>query len=207
MNKKKTIATRMSGTDRKAQIVRVATGLFAKKGFKGTTTREIAKKACISEAVIFRHFSKKEDLYNAIIDSRCSDDQGQSTLISMLKGKNGRDVFTAVAAYLLEEHQRDSSFLRLFTYSALEKHGLSEIFLKKRGLELMDYLESRIKGLVKEGVFRDVDTGLAVRAFMGMVLQYSVAQELYGLKKYFSRPNEKVTGAFVDIFFEGMRRR
>ena len=51
---------RMTGEARRRQIVRVATSLFVKRGFRGTTTREIARKAGISEAVIFRHFSRKE---------------------------------------------------------------------------------------------------------------------------------------------------
>ncbi len=198
---------RMSGEERKAQIVKVATDLFAKKGFKGTTTREIARKAGISEAVIFRHFSKKEDLYDAIIDFHCSDEQGEPMLIAILKEKKGREIFSTLASILIEEHQKDPSFLRLFTYSAIEKHRLSEMFIRKRALALIEYLETRISELVKEGIFKHTDPALAARAFMGMVLQYSIAQEIYGLKKYFTRPNEAVVAAFVDIFFEGMRRR
>lgn len=197
----------MTGVDRKAQIVRVATQLFAKNGFKGTTTREIARKAGISEAVIFKHFSKKEDLYKAIIDSRCSESSGQPRLINHLKGKKGREVFEDMAAYLLAEHQKDSSFMRLLTYSALEKHDLSEIFLKTKGLELVEFIEAQIKGLIEEGYFRKSDPAIAARAFLGMVLHYSISQELYGFKKYFDRPNEAVIELFVDIFFEGMRRR
>lgn len=198
---------RMSGEERKAQIVRVATDLFAKKGFKGTTTREIAGKAGISEAVIFRHFARKEALYDAIIDFHCSDEQGEPVLIALLKEKKGRDMFSTLATVLIEEHQKDPSFLRLFTYSAIEKHRLSEMFIRKRALALIEYLETRIRELVKEGIFKQTDPALAARAFMGMVLQYSIAQEIYGLKKYFTRPNEAVAAAFVDIFFEGMRRR
>lgn len=198
---------RMSGEDRKAQIVKVATQLFAKNGFKGTTTREIARKAGISEAVIFKHFSRKEDLYKAIIDSRCSEGTGQSRLINHLKGKKGKEVFKDLAAFLLNEHQRDSSFLRLLTYSALEKHDLSEIFIKTKGLELIEFIEAHIKSLIDEGTLKKTDPAVAARAFMGMVLHYSISQELYGLKKYFDRPNEDVIDIFVNIFLEGMKRR
>jgi len=198
---------RMSGEDRKAQIVKVATQLFAKNGFKGTTTREIARKAGISEAVIFKHFSRKEDLYKAIIDSRCSEGPGQSRLINHLKGKKDKDFFRDLAVFLLSEHQKDASFLRLLTYSALEKHDLSEIFIKTKGLELIEFVEAHIRSLIDEGVLKKTDPAVAARAFVGMVLHYSISQELYGLKKYFDRSNEAVIDAFVNIFFEGMRRR
>ena len=198
---------RMSGPDRRGQIVKVATRLFASKGFKGTTTREIAAKALISEAVIFRHFSRKQDLYTAIIDARCNDKQGESILYGKLKGLKGREVFSTVAAYLISEHQKDSAFLRLLTYSALEGHDLSEIFIRTKGLEFIEFLEAQIKTLIKQGVFRKTDASLAARALVGMVMHYSFSQEVYGLKRYYKRPNAKAVGVFVDIFFEGMRRR
>jgi AcrR family transcriptional regulator len=197
---------RLSGEERRAQIVKVASGLFSKKGFKGTTTREIAKAAGISEAVIFKHFSRKEDLYKAIIDSRCSDNEGGPRLIGMLKGKSGREAFKTVAVYLLEEHQKDPSFMRLLTYSALEQHSLSELFLKTRAMELLGFLEDKIHELIRDGLMRDVDPALAARAFIGMVDHYSIGQELYGFKRYFRRPLEEVAESFVDIFLEGTRR-
>ena len=198
---------RMPGEERRAQIVKVATDLFSKNGFKGTTTREIARKAGISEAVIFKHFSRKEELYKAIIDSRCTDTEGESCLIGRLKGKKGKEVFKTVAVYLLEEHHKDPSFMRLLTYSALEQHALSELFLKTRALELLGFLEDNIRELMREGSMREVDPAIAARAFIGMVIHYSISQELYGFKRYFKRPLEEVAEAFVDIFLEGTTRR
>lgn len=198
---------RMTGEQRRAQIVRVASDLFAREGFRGATTREIARKAGISEAVIFKHFAKKEDLYRAIIDSRCADTGGQSRLIGMLKGKKGKEVFSTVAAYLLDEHQKDPSFLRLLTYSALEQQAFSELFLKTRAMELLGFLEEKIRESVRDGLMREADPALCARAFLGMIVHYSVSQEIYGFKRYFTRPIEDVAAAFVDIFFEGTRRR
>jgi len=61
-------ATRMAAVDRRQQIVSVASELFSKNGFNGTTTKEIADRAGVSEAIIFRHFPTKQALYSAIID-------------------------------------------------------------------------------------------------------------------------------------------
>ena len=59
---------KMPSPQRRLQIIQVAMELFSRKGFDGTTTREISKAAGVSEAIIFRHFATKEDLYAAIID-------------------------------------------------------------------------------------------------------------------------------------------
>jgi TetR/AcrR family transcriptional regulator, transcriptional repressor of aconitase len=54
-------------SDRREQIVRATIPLFARKGFAGTTTREIAEAAGVSEALVFRHFANKTVLYDAIL--------------------------------------------------------------------------------------------------------------------------------------------
>jgi len=64
-------AQRVTGTERRKQIIWVATELFARQGFKATTTRQIAQQARINEAIIFRHFPHKEDLDWTIIDQQC----------------------------------------------------------------------------------------------------------------------------------------
>src|SRR5438128_3592383 len=64
---------RMAAEDRRQQIVEVAVRLFSQKGFRGTTTKEIALAAGVNEAIIFRHFATKQDLYSAILDQKaCS---------------------------------------------------------------------------------------------------------------------------------------
>ena len=53
----------MAGDERRLQILRVAVTLFAHEGFRGTTTKKIAQAAGVSEAMVFRHFATKEELY------------------------------------------------------------------------------------------------------------------------------------------------
>src|SRR5829696_247868 len=59
---------RMCADERRLQIAEVAMRLSSERGFRGTTTKEIAQAAGVSEAIIFRHFATKEELYTAIID-------------------------------------------------------------------------------------------------------------------------------------------
>ena len=54
---------RMAAEDRRQQILDVAVQLFSQKGFRGTTTKEIAMAAGVNEAIIFRHFATKSELY------------------------------------------------------------------------------------------------------------------------------------------------
>ncbi len=201
------VRKRLTAEKRKSQIVRVATALFVKKGFKGTTTREIAHKAGISEAVIYKYFSKKEELYRAIISAKCDDDLGGSRLFSAIEGTEGRELFHEIALFIINENTRDQTLMRLLTQSALESTPLSEVFIKTKGLDLIEFLEVNIKELIEKGEFRDIDPRLAARAFLGMVFHYVMSQEIYGLKKYFKCTTSEAAQTFVDIFFDGISRR
>ena len=54
-------------TDKQIKILYVALELFATDGFNATSTSQIAKKAGVSEGLIFRHFENKKGLLNALI--------------------------------------------------------------------------------------------------------------------------------------------
>jgi AcrR family transcriptional regulator len=58
---------RLDSDERRQAIVDSAVPLFARKGFDGTTTRELAEAAGISEALLFRHFPSKQLLYREIL--------------------------------------------------------------------------------------------------------------------------------------------
>jgi AcrR family transcriptional regulator len=68
-----TPAVKLSGEERRASIIHAVRHLFANKGFKGTTTRELAEAAGVSEALLYRHFPTKEGLFTAIQQSFCDD--------------------------------------------------------------------------------------------------------------------------------------
>src|SRR3979411_3413249 len=75
--------SRLDGDERRQAIVDAAVPLFARKGFAGTTTRELAEAAGISEALLFRHFPSKQLLYREILQQLgCQGDPGLEQLAS-----------------------------------------------------------------------------------------------------------------------------
>src|SRR5688572_17283229 len=88
---------RISSEDRRDQIINVAAQLFSQKGFNGTTTKEIAEQAGVSEAIIFRHFQTKQELYSAILDVKVSYCLNQlwSSSEDFMRKKDDRGVFLA----------------------------------------------------------------------------------------------------------------
>jgi len=54
-------------TEKKTNILNAASALFAEEGYKGTSTNKVAKRAKVSEGLIFRHFGNKEGLLQAVL--------------------------------------------------------------------------------------------------------------------------------------------
>src|SRR5271166_5201013 len=75
--------TRLDGDERRKAIVAAAVPLFAKNGFAGTTTRELAEAASISEALLFKHFPSKKHLYGEILHLGCEGDPALERLAAL----------------------------------------------------------------------------------------------------------------------------
>jgi AcrR family transcriptional regulator len=76
-------SVRLDGDERRKAIVAAAVPLFARKGFAGTTTKELAEVAGISEALLFRHFPSKKHLYAEILQSGCEGDPALERLAAL----------------------------------------------------------------------------------------------------------------------------
>jgi AcrR family transcriptional regulator len=59
---------RMTGTQRRHQLIEVARGLFSERGFDSTSVEEIAQRAGVSKPVVYEHFGGKEGLYAVVVD-------------------------------------------------------------------------------------------------------------------------------------------
>jgi AcrR family transcriptional regulator len=188
------------------KILESAINLFAEKGFNGTTTKEIAEMAEVNESLIFRHFSTKRELYGAIIEKKIEEEPGiELTIETHRDSKDDVLVFTAIASRMINKCGKDPSFIRLLHFSALEGHELSDMFFETYveyvNMLLCDYIEIRIG----DGAFKKVHPLYASQAFIGMVINHIIVQELFGEKKRNSTDQERIVETFVQIFLEGLK--
>jgi len=197
---------RLSSLDRRRQILRIASGLFARRGYRGTTTREIAERAGINEALLFRHFPSKEKLYWTLIEELCSARTRRHSISRILDaGGSDLEVFTAIAHELLVRNTRDTELTRLLWFTALESHTLSQRFFRNYIAVYYEELAAYVRRRQGEGAFRDVDPLLAARGFLGMVVYHFLVQELFGAQKFQKFDPEMVAAALAGIWLNGMQ--
>jgi AcrR family transcriptional regulator len=203
-----TTQVRIPAQDRRLQIMQVAKELFARQGFEGTTTREIARRARVNEALIFRHFPSKEDLYWAIVDHECERMPWQQVLEEQLdSGASDREIFAAIAEDIVIRRSRDSSLTRLLLFSALQDQRRSQRFFQTYVVKYYEAIADYIRKRVEQGAFRDVNPLLAARGFVGMVVYHSQIQEIYGAKRYQDFDVKEVSRTLTDIWLGGMEAR
>jgi len=200
---------RMAGEERRLQLLAVAVSLFSARGFRGTTTKEIAHAAGVSEAMVFRHFATKEELYAAILDHKaCRGGESfepEKMAADGIKRKDDRAVFEALALGALNHHENDPEFQRLLLYSALEKHELAEMFLDKFVRRVYEFLGACIRQRQKEGAFIDIDPAIVVRCFIGMVMHHSLNNNLWDpSRRLLNISNEEAARHFTTILLNGI---
>ncbi|MGH9580874.1 MAG: TetR/AcrR family transcriptional regulator [Terriglobales bacterium] len=199
---------RVSARDRRRQFLKVAGHLFARQGYQGTTTRQIAERAHVNEALIFRHFRTKEALYWALLEDQCQPADTQRLLRERLReGSDDREIFASIAEDILRRNTRDTTRSRLLLFSALENHRLAGRFFRTHIADYYNALAEHIARRVRQGRFRPVDPLLAARGFLGMVVYHFLIQELFGGRRYQRFSLRKVSQTLSDIWLEGMVER
>lgn len=198
---------RLSGAERRDRILQAAVELFASRGFQGTTTREVAARAGLTEAGLYRHFPSKEALYEAIVDRKMQTPDVVAGVVDAAHAGDDHAVLRGLARTLLERGLGDPDFVRILFFIALEGHALAEPFFEARVRRLRRFLEAYVARRIEEGAFERVDPVLAAGAFLGMVTDHvNVAVVFGGGGGRDDRPLEEVADTFARLFLDGLAR-
>lgn len=202
----------MSGDKRREQILMSAISLFSQKGFSGTTTKEIARIAGVSEATVFKHFARKTDIYDAILDNKACHEgmrfpwEEDPVMLEAMSQKDDYKVFYQLAFNALNKQQSDVGFMRLLFYSALEEHELAERFFGEFVARIYGFIGGYIDERQKDGAFREMDPRIAVRAFLGMMIHHSLNNILWDKgRNILDITNEVAADNFAQILLRGIK--
>ena len=192
---------------RRQDILAAAERLFSQKGFKGTTTKALAAKAGVHEAILFRYFKNKRALYRATVELKLARNR-PAALQQMEEAAENRDdrrFFEALAIGLLTRFEEDPSIPRLILHSALDGHEPPKLAAERQlrvEQPTLDYISKRIR----DGTFRRIDPQHGVYAFGAMLFGYIVRQQVLGMSKHRKHDRKKIAKDFVTIFLDGIRK-
>ena len=195
------MARRLARPERRRLILEAAVRHFARHGFGGARTRDIAMASGVTEALLFRHFRDKKTLYRTLLDQRLGT-SGKELYPPYSRFPDDEAFLRFLASGLLARMESDPSFTRLLLYSALEDHDLAKGFVDRRVRRSVDYLAGWIRKRRREGAFRKADPEVAARAFLGMVVHHCLLTHLFG--HGLSKPRRDLPRLWAGLFLHGV---
>lgn len=188
------------------KILKASVELFSKKGYLGTTTREISRKAGITEVTLFRHFPTKERLFSEAIRWFSFLPELKS-LIPEVKQLPFKDALTLIGTRFLQTLMMKKDLIRIM-YSEIHKYP-NEVHRIRDQLvsEIAKTLASYLRDVEEMGIIKNNESEFYAAVFMGMIFSYFNSKEILMLGFYGGHKEEDVVRKLVDIFVDGISRK
>ncbi|ALE07527.1 hypothetical protein AL755_21970 [Arthrobacter sp. ERGS1:01] len=166
---------RLSADDRRAEISGAARSLFATNGYHATTTRELARAAGVSDALLYRHFANKRDLLDFVVTQAIETFSSLPPLERMaalpteqLLLRLGRGFLERITANL------DLILILVGNHAEVQDARFAG-FIDRAASALGEQLAQR-------GVAKNADEGyLSARSFFGSLMSFILLQRVLGM--------------------------
>jgi AcrR family transcriptional regulator len=211
---------RLTATDRRSQILAAAMEVFAEHGFHGTPTRELARRAGVSEGLVFQHFPTKEALISAILDHVGFEDRIQM-MEEHLYRMPPREGLLRIAEHLLTNLRDNPTTFRVVFFGLMETPHLAGEFYRKFLSRLLA-LETRLferafaeraaaagggaSGAAPGGAAAArVDPAIVARSFHGSLMYYNMAGVIVRVEPVPSDP-KAMAEAIVNLYLPEVKK-
>ncbi|MBD1821842.1 TetR/AcrR family transcriptional regulator [Cyanobacteria bacterium FACHB-63] len=186
----------------RTRILKAALKLFAKQGYDGTTTRDLAEKAGVAEGTLFRHFTNKKAILIEVAT------QGWIEILTdLLTELSEMGSYKAIAQVMrkrmLNMHQNVDLFKVCFMeaqfHPDLRDRIQSEVVEK-----MTDVAEAFFQTAMDQGIYRPMNPRMVARVFLGMFTIAGFSQDT--IMAPGSSPNEmkEMAEGIADIFLNGV---
>ena len=170
------------------KIVATAARLFARQGYHGTSTREIARLANVAENTLFRYFEHKEDIFWAALRLHMADLRLPRDLLDgMVKCEALDVVLPKIIELIRDTVEFRPELLRLMGVAFLELHWKSEAFFQESVSPLFSVIHQYFVVNIKMGRLRDLDPTMVTAALISTVLTHrSVSRFVKGEQQIYT---------------------
>jgi AcrR family transcriptional regulator len=159
------------GSIREEMIVEAAAHLFALQGYHGTSTREIARLADVSENTLFRHFDHKEDIFWAALRWHSSGLRLRSEILEEMENCESPEVILPKIFEMMELFVKSRpEFLRLVAVAFLELRGKAFQFSREYISPIVSALNRYLALSVESGQVRNLDSTITTTALVTVAL-------------------------------------
>jgi len=166
------------------KIVQAAAQLFARRGYAGTSTREISRLADVSESTLFRHFGHKEDLFWSALRLRSSDLKLRGEILQGISERDTIEVALPRIVELLRDRiSAKPELLRLIAIAFLELHWKAEAYCKECFAPIFSVLNHYLTAEIECNKARKLDPSIVSVAVVTTVIMHPWISKLTDSEK------------------------
>lgn len=188
---------------RRQQILAAAEVVFAAKGYRGATTKEIAQAADVSEGTLYNYFANKRDLFIGLMTGRTDE------LVSSIAGVRADSVDGVMVELLAGQfaRMRTHRHFRLFLQEARSDPDLNQVLLAEVLPRISQQVELIMGGLIEAGVMRPVNPEIANWTLLGAVVGLALFADLGAAPALQDMTPQELAAHVSDIFINGLGER
>ena len=188
--------------DTRSRILRSALQLFARKGYDGTTTKDLAAAAGVAEGTLFRHFTNKKAILVEVATAGWVD-----ILTDLLTELSEMGSYKAVAQVMrrrmLRMHENHDlmrvCFMEAQFHADLQERIQSEVITK-----MTDVAEAFFQTAMERGIYRPMNPKIVAQVFLGMFAIAGFSQKTIIDSQSSPQDLQNMAEGIADIFLHGV---
>ncbi len=187
------------------RILEAARRLFAKQGFDGTTTRDLAQAAGVAEGTLFRHFVNKKAILIEVAT------QGWVEILTdLLTELSEMGSYKAVAQVMRNRMwnlQKNSDLMRVCFMEAQFHPDLRDRVQSEVIDKMTDVAEAFFQTAIEKGIYRQMDPKLVARVFLGMFAVAGFSYNTLIEPEASPQQMQDMAEGLADIFLNGVLKK
>ena len=193
------------GVERRGQIVEAAARLWLRDGFDATSVEAIARAAGLAKGTVYLYFPSKEALLAEAV-RRYSLVPAMEELTRELAGAPFEEAIPRIARELWRRLREQAPLIALLLRELPQRPDTARAFFEQVVLPTNRAFAGYLDAGVREGALRPLDSFVAARALVGMLMIFVLTQELYGGRALAPLADDAITDTAAELFLRGVLR-
>ena len=188
--------------DTRTKILQAALKLFAKRGYEGTTTKDLAKSAGVAEGTLFRHFNNKKAILIEVATAGWVDIL--TDLLTELSQMGSYKAVSQVMRRRMLNMRKNSDLMRVCFVEAQYHPELRDSIQAEVISKMTDVAEAFFETAMEKGIYRPMNPKIVARVFLGIFAIAGFSEETIMNPDASPQAMQEMAEGISDIFLRGV---
>jgi AcrR family transcriptional regulator len=188
--------------DTRSKILQAALQLFAKHGYEGTTTKDLAKSAGVAEGTLFRHFNSKKAILIEVATAGWVDIL--TDLLTELSEMGSYKAVSQVMRRRMLNMRKNSDLMRVCFIEAQYHPELRESIQTEVIAKMTDVAEAFFETAMEKGIYRRMNPKIVAKVFLGIFAIAGFSEETIMNSDASPKAMQEMAEGISDIFLRGV---